>query len=228
MYDRLTPIVGGAANPSFLINSVLYGNQDGALATNGPQQLVDSSQPLNITGNVFYVSYDTDTVTILTQDNTIANNVALGMIKASQACFHAWERCARAVCSLLGLPESVQPCVQRPIGSSCLQTMGGVSGFDNRLPAVFKVMTPRNNITGNVAAGSERLGWLLMGPPCSWVNAGRDAPYMFLNNAAHASLAGMRLLASNESMAEGCTGLANFTSSMSWDFDLITVRPRPS
>jgi hypothetical protein len=110
--------------------------------------------------------------------------------------------------------------------------MAGNSGFDNRLPASFKVLTPRNVITGNVAAGSERLGWDLYGMACSAAGNGTsgsgDSRFVFENNVAHTSLVGMILRASDESMAEGCTAVNNFHEYQNWDFGILTVKGIPT
>ncbi|KAG2448780.1 hypothetical protein HYH02_006132 [Chlamydomonas schloesseri] len=183
MFDRLAKVAGGAPNPSFLADSVLYKSQEAAVFVDGD----NDTSPVSLTGNIIYGSYDKDTVEVATSGNTIRGNLALGLVKI----------------------------------------MDGVSGFDTRLPAVFHLHSPRNNVTGNVVAGSERLGYMLAGPPCSAVNAtglGAGSPYVFLNNSAHSTLVGMILKASDESLAEGCTALANFTSYMAWDFDLLTLR----
>ncbi|KXZ47880.1 hypothetical protein GPECTOR_32g493 [Gonium pectorale] len=112
-----------------------------------------------------------------------------------------------------------------------LKAMAGNSAFDSRLPATFRFHKPNNYIAGNVAAGSERVGFHLHGPPCSAINNGLNgsAPVTafrgyFLNNNAHSSLVGMVLQSSSESVTDGCTAVRNFTSYLSWDFDVITVR----
>ncbi|KXZ47884.1 hypothetical protein GPECTOR_32g497 [Gonium pectorale] len=111
-----------------------------------------------------------------------------------------------------------------------LKAMAGNSAFDTRLHATFRFHEPNNYIAGNVAAGSERVGFHLHGPPCSAINNGLtgSAPVTafrgyFLNNSAHSSLAGMVLKSSSESVGDGCTAVRNFTSYLSWDFDVITV-----
>ncbi|PNH07097.1 Fibrocystin-L [Tetrabaena socialis] len=179
LFDRLSPLSGGAANPSFLRESVIYRSVEGALALRG----YNTSSPVNITTNVMYYSYDKDTVGVATQRNYIIDNLVLGTVK----------------------------------------NMVGNSGFDPRLPASFLIEHPFNFIEGNVAAGSERLGFWYSGLPCSTLSANRStAPGSFLNNTAHSTLAGMRLLSSPPSEDEGCTGVANFTSYMAWDFDIIS------
>ncbi|KAG2432951.1 hypothetical protein HXX76_008679 [Chlamydomonas incerta] len=183
LFDRLTALAGGAPNPSFIADSVLYKSQEAAVFIDGD----NSTSPISVSGNVMYGSYDKDMVEVATSGNVIRGNLGLGLVKI----------------------------------------MDGVSGFDTRLPAVFNLHSARNNVTGNVVAGSERLGYRLAGPPCSAVNAtgwGAGTPYVFLNNSAHSTLVGMILEASNESLAEGCTALANFTSYMAWDFDLLTLK----
>lgn len=41
------------------------------------------------------------------------------------------------------------------------------SSFDVERPATYAILNPYNIIQDNVAAGSERLGWWLAGPPCA-------------------------------------------------------------
>ncbi len=83
----------------------------------------------------------------------------------------------------------------------------GKSSFDAHLPAVFELKSGGNNVQGNVAAGSERLGFALAGDACK-------GPGRFLNNSAHGCLASMILYANEEGAA--CTALRNFTSYLSW------------
>ncbi|KAG1658047.1 hypothetical protein FOA52_004206 [Chlamydomonas sp. UWO 241] len=76
--------------------------------------------------------------------------------------------------------------------------------------------------SGNVAAGSEGVGWLLHGPAC---DSGSDAAgsVSFSNNSAHSNVVGVWLKSSAASRAAGCTALANATVWMSWDFGVVTT-----
>lgn len=72
-----------------------------------------------------------------------------------------------------------------------------------------------------MAAGSERLGFLYHGAPCSTTAS------LFFNNTAHSTLAGIWLQA-DPSVTTNCTGVTNFTSYLSWDFGLITTQGIPT
>lgn len=55
--------------------------------------------------------------------------------------------------------------------------------------ATYTIITAANNtIQNNVAAGSERFGWSLVGTACDAVSAA-----LIANNAAHSSLSGLQL-----------------------------------
>jgi hypothetical protein len=69
-----------------------------------------------------------------------------------------------------------------------------------KLPACFEVLQSENTITGNAAAGSERLGWLLNGPPCTPV-AGKTS--VIANNSAHSAVVGVLMQANT--LRAGCT-----------------------
>lgn len=88
--------------------------------------------------------------------------------------------------------------------------MSGKSAFDSVLPAVVAVHDPNITLTDNVVAGSERLGWLMAGPPCTAGWGGVRA--LHARNSAHSTLAGMRLTASGASVQDDCTLLTAFTS----------------
>ncbi|KXZ43941.1 hypothetical protein GPECTOR_77g37 [Gonium pectorale] len=100
-----------------------------------------------------------------------------------------------------------------------IKDMSGGSTFDIKLPSQFRIAVASNWVENNVAAGGERLGYTYYGVPCS-------EPFLtgsFLNNTAHSNLAGLWLQASDESSAEGCTALRNFTTYMNWDFGIIST-----
>jgi hypothetical protein len=67
-----------------------------------------------------------------------------------------------------------------------------------------------------VAAGSERLGFLINGPPC-W-----NAPMVWADNYAHSSLVGVLLKANT--LGSNCTWLNKFTMNLNWDFGVVTMQ----
>ena len=67
-----------------------------------------------------------------------------------------------------------------------------------------------------MAAGSERLGFLINGPPC-W-----NAPRVWADNFAHSSLVGVLLKANT--LGSNCTWLNRFTVNLNWDFGVITMQ----
>lgn len=76
-----------------------------------------------------------------------------------------------------------------------------------RLPVfagTFEILHGANIVTGNVAAGSERVGFTFFGPACG-------AASNFADNTAHSNVVGVWLRASKESMSAGCTSLNNIT-----------------
>lgn len=103
--------------------------------------------------------------------------------------------------------------------------MSGKSHFDNKLPAMVLVSDPNVTITDNVVAGSERLGWLLAGPPCSAGASGVNG--VFARNAAHSCLAGMKLVASGASTDDDCTLLNAFTSYLHVSHACMHMRSLP-
>jgi hypothetical protein len=71
-----------------------------------------------------------------------------------------------------------------------------------------------------VAAGSERLGFLIAGPPCF------NAPRQWSDNFAHSSLVGVLLKANT--LGANCTWLNRFTMNLNWDFGVVTMQVRRS
>ena len=100
--------------------------------------------------------------------------------------------------------------------------MRGKSAQDLQMPASFTFDSSSNYIEGNVAAGSDRLGYFLPGLPCSGLGSNGQG-YTFLNNVVHSSVAGVWLKSSTASQAVGCTEIANLTAYLTWDFGLITT-----
>ena len=107
--------------------------------------------------------------------------------------------------------------IRNNLALGTIKEMVGKSGQDLQMPATYMLAFGDNTVEGNVAAGSERLGYMLYGPACS-------SMALFRNNSAHSSVVGMWLQSSVESAAEGCTAVYNFTSFMSWDFGIITTK----
>ena len=85
--------------------------------------------------------------------------------------------------------------------------MSGISGQNLLMPGTFELAFGDNLVEGNVAAGSERVGFLLNGPACS------DAA-LFRNNTVHSSIVGVWLKSSESSLSAGCTALYNLTAFM--------------
>ncbi|PNG99164.1 Fibrocystin-L, partial [Tetrabaena socialis] len=105
-----------------------------------------------------------------------------------------------------------------------IKDMSGKSGHDVLQPGTFDIGTSDNWIEDNVAAGSERYGFIYYGVPCN----PDYATGSFRNNTAHASLAGMWLQAGEDAASSGCTALSNFTAYMNWDFGIISTRGLPT
>ena len=108
--------------------------------------------------------------------------------------------------------------IRRNLVMGTVKDMEGKSGFDLMMPASFQINDARNYVDDNIAAGSERLGFMYFGLPCNPPPGFRGS---FSNNVAHSNLAGMWLRASDQSAVDGCTLLANFTTYMNWDFGII-------
>ena len=98
--------------------------------------------------------------------------------------------------------------------------MRSKSAQDQQLPASFFFTDSQNFVTGNVAAGSDRLGFSLPGMPCTGTVALTRGS--FLNNTVHSSVTGVWLKSSTQSVGAFCTELANLTSYLTWDFGIIT------
>ena len=93
----------------------------------------------------------------------------------------------------------------------------GKSGFDLSLPATFDIQAPGEHVVeGNVAAGSDRIGFWVAGGHCDAAK-GRAA---FRDNTAHSSLVGLVLTRSGS----GCTKVERFTAFRNWDFGILTMR----
>ena len=65
-------------------------------------------------------------------------------------------------------------------------------------PATFNLAFGNNIVKDNVAAGSERVGFMLNGPAC-----GPSTSSLFQNNTAHSSIVGIWLQSSSDSQQVG-------------------------
>ncbi|GAQ89759.1 hypothetical protein KFL_005590010 [Klebsormidium nitens] len=89
------------------------------------------------------------------------------------------------------------------------------SPHDMHLPATYEIWAPRNSVTGNVAAGSERLGFRVIADSC---NGTAD----FAGNTAHTSLIGLYLhQGSDGKVARTCTAVRKFQAWRNWDFGIL-------
>ena len=107
-----------------------------------------------------------------------------------------------------------------------IKEANGKSAFDQQLPATYEVTLLATNITltGNVAAGSERLGFLIPGDACSAVAGGNSQAGRYSNNSVHSSLAGVLLHPSGAVGGNGCTAFVNATLYLNWDFGFLTMK----
>lgn len=78
------------------------------------------------------------------------------------------------------------------------------SPHDMDLPATYEIWAPGNSVTGNIAAGSERLGFRVIADSC---NGTAD----FAGNVAHTSLIGLYLhQGSDGKVPRTCTAVRKF------------------
>lgn len=139
------------------------------------------------------------------QDNAdgvvLEDNVILGSFDASTV--YVKDGARRAV-------------VRRNLALGTQKVRAGKSGFDSALPATFEISAPGGHeVVGNVAAGSDRLGFLAAGAPCD----AAEGEESFRDNVAHSSLAGLVL-----TRAGACTLVRGFQAYRNWDFGIITMR----
>ncbi len=99
-----------------------------------------------------------------------------------------------------------------------VKNMAGRAATDRDVPASFKISHSSNQVDGNVAAGSERIGFSLAAQPC-----GANSSALFRNNWAHSCLVGFDLRASRSSAQAGCSALTNVTAFLNWDFGVISL-----
>jgi hypothetical protein len=105
-----------------------------------------------------------------------------------------------------------------------LGTVKAPSGnqFDLRLPSTFGIFTHGNTLTDNIAAGSDRLGFNVVGEAC-----GIAAPRISRNHAQSVTV-GMIPRAAEGGAATSCTQIHGFTTAFAWDFGLITMTGLPT
>ncbi|GIL42086.1 hypothetical protein Vafri_130 [Volvox africanus] len=177
---------------------------------------------LTLHGNVFFASYGSSNVHLLTSGNTLTYNLALGAVDSGTSA-------NKTVTSRTGSTVNGTAAVN---GSS-RSTTTAYPGLANYL-----IRNPKNWVQGNVAAGSDRFGFILYGQPCSDVDEsayGTTPPPSpssattlthgsVLDNVAHSCLAGMWLRSSAASRAANCTALSSFIGHTNWDFGIITMR----
>eukprot|EP00899_Mesostigma_viride_P025002 jgi/Mesvir1/5687/Mv15702-RA.1 len=99
----------------------------------------------------------------------------------------------------------------------------GKSSFDSFKVSCFEVYSAGNTLVGNVAAGSDMIGFRVVGDECEDVRAG-SAPspaQSFRRNVAHSALIGLLLLDAAEDRA--CTGVGDFTAYRCWDFGVLAA-----
>lgn len=79
-----------------------------------------------------------------------------------------------------------------------------------------------NVLVGNVAAGSHRIGFRVVGSPLGMEECrtghGPEAATLFADNVAHASLVGLLL---EGAPGASCTGALNFAAWRNWDFGVL-------
>ena len=87
----------------------------------------------------------------------------------------------------------------------------GKSKFDMDLPASIEDLSGSNTIEGNVAAGSDRLGFHIKVGAC---DADSD---IIQNNVAHSSLVGLMM----RNGTRTCSQISKFVSHHNWDFGIL-------
>ena len=110
------------------------------------------------------------------------------------------------------------------INNVALGTVKAPTGniFDLRLPATFGIYTGGNTLKDNIAAGSDRLGFDIIGEACG------TADPRITRNHAQSTTVGMIPRAGDASSAAGCTQIHGYTTAFSWDFGLITMTGLPT
>jgi len=100
----------------------------------------------------------------------------------------------------------------------CVQVLTGENSFDTDILAGFAVLQSGNTVQGNIAAGSDCVGFKVAGDDCT---LGR-ARAQFASNAAHTCLVGLVLDANTA--GSRCTQAAGFSAYLTWDFGLVTLK----
>ncbi|GLI70486.1 hypothetical protein VaNZ11_015368 [Volvox africanus] len=221
MYDNPLSSANGTFSDGVSTAAHSYIRQSAIVSGVGGNVLVSGGN-LTLDDNVFFASYGSSNVHLLTSGNTLTYNLALGAVAIGTAA-------NKTVTSQTGSTGNGTAAVN---GSSRSTTTA-----DPRL-ANYLIQKPNNWVQGNVAAGSDRFGFVLYGQPCSDVDEsahGATPPPSpssatplthgsVLDNVAHSCLAGMWLRSSAASRAANCTALSSFIAHTNWDFGIITMR----
>eukprot|EP00798_Chlamydomonas_sp_ICE-L_P008885 gene8886-3764_t len=223
-------------NPSKLVSSALLHNIDSAVIVRGG----NTSQGILIENNVFYESFDTSMVSIVTGNNIIRNNLGVGVIKNMEGVSsqdmnqigvfevaHDNDTLTGNVAAgrERGPCSVAQPLWRNNSAHSCLNDLCGrvdpapwhsLSGATTpRIAAsmVFVDPAPWHSLSG---ATTPRIAasMVFVGGPCS------VAQPLWRNNSAHSCLNGLWMQASKASDKESCTKISNFTS-----WTLIVAQP---
>jgi hypothetical protein len=96
-----------------------------------------------------------------------------------------------------------------------------VSKFDDRLAATYGIFAGGNIVRGNLAAGSDRLGFDIVGDACDSPSPGIS------DNHAQSCTIGM-IPRATDVPGKTCTLVSGFTASFSWDFGLLTLSGIPT
>lgn len=90
------------------------------------------------------------------------------------------------------------------------------SHFDNRIPATYGIFAGGNVVRGNLAAGSDRLGFDIVGDAC-------DSPSPGISDNHAQSCTVSMIPQATDVRGKMCTLVSDFTASFSWDFGLLTL-----
>jgi len=111
------------------------------------------------------------------------------------------------------------------LGTRKLDGDDGKSGFDTDNPATFDArIFGFHRVRGNVAAGSERVGFYMAGAFCQPNSAKVAHPDHFSDNQARASLVGWIPTRSMDT----CTSGTRFVAARCHDYGILTMRGLPS
>ncbi len=96
--------------------------------------------------------------------------------------------------------------ILRNLALGTFKEMVGISGQNLEMPGTFTLASGANTVVGNVAAGSERVGYMLAGPACG------SGASLFRDNSVHSSIVGVWLKSSSASRCERASDLVCFRS----------------